>query len=378
MDKIIKRHLQKRGVAVTKPPRGSVTFSERNPDFFRWFYESVMGFDSDEYRREFWREARKTGHTIGHVPYGIREYQRRRDSRLEGAAIAIELLAGGCALAIWLIRRIVDRHIQRLRRPSYYETERARRIRLTEERRHINKRRTLNPMPVKEELLDAFRKAKNSPSDMIRFGSLLEDLECYVDNSVYFKDGRLVGRRGGIRRHLEREVPELYARYKTVMKYKVLSKKFRQALGVEDPISASSLLPKDANSTESKCDENSFRREIPRSDEMEVLRSEIEVGKAGIQASAAAVEASGAGIEDIEARMEDLMSGIEARKDRARVILEACEGSIVSLAAQLALRIDPNYTPHASRPEYRRMLADAVSSKQGSTTAMHLMRHGCV
>jgi hypothetical protein len=233
-------------------------------------------------------------------------------------------------------------------------------------------------MPVKEELLDAFRKAKNSPSDMIRFGSLLEDLECYVDNSVYFKDGRLVGRRGGIRRHLEREVPELYARYKTVMKYKVLSKKFRQALGVEDPISASSLLPKDANSTESKCDENSFRREIPRSDEMEVLRSEIEVEKVGIQASAAAVEASGAGIEDIEARMEDLMSGIEARKDRARVILEACEGSIVSLAAQLALRIDPNYTPHASRPEYRRMLADAVSSKQGSTTAMHLMRHGCV
>ena len=350
MDKTIKRHLEKRGVAATKPPRGSVTFSERNPDFFKWFYESVMGFDSDEYRREFWREARRTGHTIGHVPYGIREYQRRRDTRLEGAAIAIELLAGGCALAIWLIRRIVDRHIQRLRRPSYYETERVRRIRLTEERRRINKRRTINPMPSREELLDAFRKAKNSPADMIRFGSLLEDLECYVDNSVYFKNGRLVGRRGGIRRHLEREVPELYARYKTVMKYKVLSKKFRQALGVEDPVSASSLLPKDENSMESKGDENSFRREVSRSGGMDGVRSEVEA--------------------EIDV--------VEAGRDGVREILEACEGTIVSLAAQLAIRIDPNYTPHASKSEYQRTLADAVSNKRKAATTMRRMRHRCV
>jgi hypothetical protein len=46
-------------MATAKPLRKDITFSELNPDFFKWFHESVMGFDSEEYRREFWREARK-------------------------------------------------------------------------------------------------------------------------------------------------------------------------------------------------------------------------------------------------------------------------------------------------------------------------------
>ena len=94
MDRTIARHLAKRGMTPTKPRKEDLTFSERNPDFFRWFHESVMGFDSEEYRREFWREARRTGHTIGHVPYGLKEYHRRRDTRLEGFAIVLELLIG--------------------------------------------------------------------------------------------------------------------------------------------------------------------------------------------------------------------------------------------------------------------------------------------
>ena len=69
MDKTIAKHLAKRGMTPTKPRKKDLTFSERNPDFFKWFHESVMGFDSEEYRREFWREARRTGHTIGPVSY---------------------------------------------------------------------------------------------------------------------------------------------------------------------------------------------------------------------------------------------------------------------------------------------------------------------
>ena len=322
MDRTIARHLAKRGMTPTKPPRTSLAFSERNPDFFKWFYESVMGFDSEEYRREFWREARRTGHTIGHVPYGLKEYHRRRDSRLEGAATILELLIGGSALAVWLIQRMVDRHIQRLRRPTYYETERARRLGLAEERRRIRRRRTVNAMPGREELLEAFRKAKDSPADMIRFGSLIEDLECYVDNTPYFKDGQLIGRRGGIRRHLEREIPELYARYKTVMRYKALSKRFRQAIGVADPVPAASLLPEEKDQERSRGDENSLRNEIAQG--------------AG----------DGVGLQGAKVAKEmPPTKEILAREILAREILGACEGSVVSLAAQLELRTNPNYTP---------------------------------
>ena len=327
MDRTIARHLAKRGMTPTKPPKASLTFSERNPDFFKWFYESVMGFDSEEYRREFWREARRTGHTIGHVPYGLKEYHRRRDSRLEGAAIILELLIGGSALAVWLIRRMVDRHIQRLRRPTYYETERARRLGLAEERRRIRRRSTVNAMPGREELLEAFLKAKDSPADMIRFGSLIEDLECYVDNTPYFKDGQLIGRRGGIRRHLEREIPELYARYKTVMRYKALSKRFRQAVGVSDPVPAASLLPEESSLERSREDENSLRNEFLGNygEGMEKVNRRENVEK--------------------QKEKESVRGEFGAKKIMVKEILGACEGSVVSLAAQLEIRINLNYTP---------------------------------
>lgn len=35
----------------------------------------------------------------------------------------------------------------------------------------------------------AFARARGSAADMIRFGSMLEDLECYVDNSVVWGEG---------------------------------------------------------------------------------------------------------------------------------------------------------------------------------------------
>ena len=90
----------------------------------------------------------------------------------------------------------------------------------------------------------ALAQAHASVEAMVRLGSLMEDLECYVDNSPYFReDGSFAGRRGGIRRHLQAEAPDLYARYKTLMRYKALSKRFRQAVGVGDPVPASAVLP---------------------------------------------------------------------------------------------------------------------------------------
>ena len=374
MDRTTAKHLAKRGKMPSNPSRESRTFSERNPDFFKWFHESVMGFDSEEYRREFWKEARKTGRSIGHIPYGLEEYHRRRDTRLEGAAILLELFIGGSALAVWLIRRMIDKHIQRLRRPSYYEIERARRLGLAEERRRIRKRRTINAMPSNEELLEAFGKAKDSVANMIRFGSLIEDLECYVDNTPYFKNGHLVGRRGGIRRYLEREIPELYARYKTVMKYKALSRKFRQATGISDPTPATSLLSQENEMGKNREYENSVRNEFSREDEDGINQQEIQEKQKKWEKREKLErlerrERLGEKLERLE-KQEELerkeksanlkkqavsenktgKSNVSMANMLAREIMDACEGSIISLAAQLEMRINPNYTPviHAS------------------------------
>ena len=103
-----------------------------------------MRFDSDEYRREFWREVNTTGHTIGDLPYGFREYARSRTRSYggNGVTLAVELglLVGG-AFAVWAAMRVVDRYLHGLRRPMYYEGERERRRALSAERRRIRRRR---------------------------------------------------------------------------------------------------------------------------------------------------------------------------------------------------------------------------------------------
>ena len=206
-----------------------------------------MGFDSEEYRREFWREAYKHGRTIGHMPHTLSDQLRSRGRRSEIVlfdALCIFLLMGG-AFAIWVMRRKIDQHLHRLRRPSYYETERMRRLGLTEERRRIRSRTTVNPRPTAEQLREAFLHARDSVENMVRLGSLMEDLECYIDNSLVFgEDGKIIARKGGIRRYIQSEIPDLYKSYKTLMRYKALARRFRQAIGICDPIPAASALPK--------------------------------------------------------------------------------------------------------------------------------------
>jgi len=306
MDKAIERYLARRGIHVTVPLDDERPFSERAPRFFKWFHESVLGLDTEEYRRAFWREAYRTGHIVGHVPHTLDDYLRRRGAAYRqdmANLLAYALLMGG-AFAVWIMRRQIDKHIRRLKRPGYYEAELARRHGLARERRKLLKRSTLNPCPTDDELREAFARAKGSPADMIRFGSLLEDLECHVDNSAIFdEEGNLVGRRGGIRRYLALNVPELSARYKTVMRYKALAKRFRQALGVADPVPAAMLLPEP-------------------------------------EMNGNPAEPAGQGKRDF-ASVENLK---EAREEAER-LLKGCEGSCVSLMAALAIRISPDYAP---------------------------------
>ena len=149
-------------------------------------------------------------------------------------------------LARWLrvgATRYIDRAQSRLRRPLYYARERARRQALAEERRRVGGRRTTNPCPTREELLDAWTKRRESHEAAVHFGSMVHDLECYVDNSLLRdENGAIIGRRGGVKAWLQMNIPALYVRYTTVMRYKAMAKKLRQVVGLADPVPAEAVL----------------------------------------------------------------------------------------------------------------------------------------
>ena len=127
-------------------------------------------------------------------------------------------------LAKWLRRdatRYIDRAQSRLRRPLYYAREKARREALAAER----------------------RRRRESHEAAVRFGSMIHDLECYVDNSLLRDEsGAIVGRRGGVKAWLQVNVPALYVRYTTVMRYKAMAKKLMQVTGLADPVPAAAVL----------------------------------------------------------------------------------------------------------------------------------------
>ena len=139
--------------------------------------------------------------------------------------------------ALWFVPRLIAIALRKARRPGYYAQEKARRQVLAHERRSTRRRTTLNPIPTPEALLAQFGRIRRNPREMLVFGSMLEDLEAYVDNSlVRDPDGTIVGRNGGIKQWLRENCAELGKRYHTVMRYKALAKRFKQAIDLEDPV----------------------------------------------------------------------------------------------------------------------------------------------
>jgi hypothetical protein len=134
---------------------------------------------------------------------------------------------------------------RRIRRPFYYAREVERRRALAIERRKIRRRRTTAPMPTPEALRAAWNDRTSSREAMILLGGMMHDLECYVDNCLKFNErGDVIGRNGGIRGWLREVVPELLPKYKTLMRYKALAVRLRQATETKDPKPTSKLLVK--------------------------------------------------------------------------------------------------------------------------------------
>ena len=135
------------------------------------------------------------------------------------------------------------RELRILRRPFYYRRETERRRLLAAERRKLHRRRTDAPMPTPEALLDLWNRRKASKENMILLGGMLHDLECYVDNGLRIDaDGAVVGRNRGIRGWLAENLPELSAHYKTLMRYKAMAIRLRQATETRDPKPTAALL----------------------------------------------------------------------------------------------------------------------------------------
>ena len=147
------------------------------------------------------------------------------------------------------VKRELMRDLRRVRRPFYYAQEVERRRSLAIERRKIRRRRTTAPMPTPEVLLKAWNERKSSRKAMIILGGMMHDLECYVDNCLRFDEaGNVVGRNGGIRGWIADNVPELLSKYKTLMRYKALAVRIRQATETKDPKPTSRLLVKPLHS----------------------------------------------------------------------------------------------------------------------------------
>ena len=315
MRKAVEEYLEDHGYRIVRQPEEPAPVTLET--LVDGFLVHVLRLDSERYRRAFWREAYRNGHTIGHVPRTFGAFFRRNARTLEEKVsflLAVATLFGVYTVATILYKRL-SLLVKRLRRPTYYERERERRQKLATARREVRKHHTLNPQPTFDAIRTALQSARNSPESALRLGSLLEDLECFVDNTlIHDAQGQIVGRRGGIKRLLQREAPDLFAKYSTIMRYKAMAKRFRQACGTGEPVPPAMLLP---------------------------------TPKATILAPVPSTAPAPDGPTD------EMRTELVAPREVARTILEECEGTIISLEAALALRLDPDCIP-AQGEEYVR------------------------
>ena len=337
MRKVVEEYLESRGCRVMRPHAEPVPLTLEG--LVDGFLVHVLRLDPESYRRAFWYEAYKNGHTIGHVPRTFGAFFRRNARTFEekvSLLLTLAALFGVYTVATLLYRRL-SLVLRRLRRPTYYARERERRRKLAAERREIRRHRTLNPRPTFDAIRAALRVARSSPESALRLGSLLEDLECFVDNTLRFDaDGRIVGRRGGIKRLFQREAPDLFEKYSTIMRYKAMAKRFRQACGSGEPVPPEMLLPV-PEPVEPNPDS------APASPPADSNPAPAPVA-AETAASPTPVPADVAG---------GLQAGLVRAREVAREILGECEGTLISLEAALALRLDPDCIP-ANGEEYVR------------------------
>ena len=263
--------------------------------------------------------------------------------------------------------------VTRLRRATRW-AEGRQPISCWKERRKVRMRHTLSPCPTRLEILDAWTEAKRSPEALLRFGSLMEDLECYVDNSLRrTEDGVIVGRRPGIKGWLQTEIPALHLKYKTVMAYKAAAKRMRQVLDIRDPLPLSAALggTLDRGADEIRDRGNGGRGSAfakPAADR--TVNGEADAAQGGREA---ADEARGSGGNGRKAMCEaDELEALRARAVCAEALSGVGEGHgmTTALIRRLAELTDPERVEDANmlaswREKYRRKITVRTKSAWG-------------
>ena len=240
--------------------------------------------------------------------------------------------------ALWFVPRLIAIALRKVRRPGYYEREKARRQALAHERLSTRRRTTLNPIPTPKALLAQFRRIRRNPREMLVFGSMLEDLEAYVDNSlVRDSDGTIVGRKGGIKQWLWENCAELGKRYHTVMRYKALAKRFKQAIDLEDPIPVAYALTA-AEAADSDVVDHAGG-DVGGTEDMQLRRGQKSHDAGG--ATQGAMRETGR-----EGKMQ-LRCGprLEGARGKAEEILGGCQNTKKDLDEMLAMLLEPERTP---------------------------------
>ena len=267
---------------------------------------------------------------------------RARCSELLALAgvIALPVTASACVgggAAMWLVCRALSAAINRMRRPKYYERERLRRRELRAQRRKIVPRSTQNPCPTPGLLAELWKNRRRSGADMVRLGSALLDLDAYVDSRLRFDpDGRICGRNPGVKGWLFEHCPDIWAHYKTAMRYKQLAVKLRQAAGLADPYPAEAALGGDGGEGTGP-DETTRRNEIGgaplRGDGMR-LRGGEERGAADVE------KAVPPGWEFV--RGAGPANNLPLARAVARAVMDG-GGGMSGLMARLNRRLDENF-----------------------------------
>ena len=367
MRKAVEEYLEDRGCRVVRQP------TEPAPCTFETlvdgFLVHVLRLDSESYRRAFWSEAYRNGHTIGHVPRTFESFFRRNARTFEekvSLLLAVAALFGVYTVATLLYRRL-SLIVKRLRRPTYYERERERRQKLAIARREVRRHRTLNPQPTFDAIRAALRVARTSPEAAIRLGSLLEDLECFVDNTlIHDAQGQIVGRRGGIKRLLQREAPDLFAKYSTIMRYKATAKRFRQACGSGEPVPPATLLPAQVAARPEPAPTSELETtDLSRTPTPVPVNHPEHVPEATGPAAGPTTVPAPTGLSD------EMQAKLVVPREVARTILEECEGTLISLEAALALRLDPDCIPATGEKYVRKPDSPRIPRKVISWLVRH-------
>ena len=254
------------------------------------------------------------------------------DFLLRNPLVALQLALGVTDLrGLRCLRRGLTHGVNRLQarayRARYYARDNARRRALAAERRRIARRTTLNPCPTPEALCAAFAARGESPEAKIRLGGLLEDLECYVDNCLRFgPDGGILGRNGGVKAWLREHAPGLSGHYKTLMRYKALAKRLRQAAGIPDPVPASAVFdgpPAPLRLPAPFVPSTPLRSPVPTADRRDVPGTDGGNVPTGGDVSAGWAEKGRREARDYYA--------VKSQLTAARKILEGCENTCVAL-----------------------------------------------